>query len=407
MTARSLKALLTRQWMAFAMCIAVLFASAGLLLLFLLEDSFIDRQLEAAARSIASPSPSPDLARLPAEFSVYPVEQVPRDIHARLPFTEVGEPFEMRRLDRRYVHVLVVDTADKGRLAVVYDVTDQLTVSPQLGTGLLFLLGLTAAVLLAAAALAHAFVGRISKQAGDLIDDVKSTPNPQRLRDVAEKQQILEFQHLLALHADVWEAQLAAVESERQTLAYLGHELRTPLQSAQTSFALLAEKRGDLAALERLQRALARLTRASRSILWLATDRVLDVEVSTRLLPVIYRLVEEFSPHAAHAGQVIDIDMPDGLTAQGPDEIVETILANLLLNAIQHGAPGHVSIHGSAGLLAITNSVCRERERGGFGFGLEIVHRLAHRIGWTVDVKESDDVTTTHIHLQPIADGTF
>jgi len=405
MAARSLKALLTRQWMAFAICIAVLFASAGLLLLFLLEDSFIDRQLEAAARSVASTSP--DLARLPAEFSVYPVDQVPLDIHARLPFTEVGEPFEMRRADRRYVHVLLVDTPDKGRLAVVYDVTDQLTVTPQLGTGLLFVLGLTAAALLAAAALAHAFVGRIAKQAGDLIDDVKSSPHPLRLRDVAEEQQILEFQHLLALHADVWEAKLAAIESERQTLAYLGHELRTPLQSAQTSLALLAEQRSDPAAFERLQRALARLTRASRSVLWLATDRVPDVEASTRLLPVVRRLVEELLPLAVHAGQVIEVDMPDGLTARGPDEIVETILANLLLNAIQHGTPGQVSIHGSAGSLAITNSMCREREREGFGFGLEIVHRLAHRIGWTVDVEESDDVTTMHIHLQSSTDETF
>ena len=405
MPAHSLKALLIRQWMGFAVGIAVLFASAGLLLLFLLEDSFIDRQLEAAARSVAAASPG--LARLPAEFSVYTVDEAPLDIHARLPFAEVGEPFEMRRADRRHVHVLLVDTPDKGRLAVVFDVTDQLTVSPRLGTGLLFVLGLTAAALLAAAALARGFVGRIARQAGNVIDDVKRSPHPRRLRDVAEEQQILEFQHLLALHADAWEAQLSAVERERQTLAYLGHELRTPLQSAQTSLALLAEQRGDPAAFERLERALARLTRASRSVLWLATDRVLDVAVSTRLLPVVRRLVEEFSPLAAHAGQVIEVDMPDGLTAQGPDEIVETILANLLLNAIQHGAPGPGSIHGLAGSLAITNSVCRESKGDGFGFGLEIVHRLAHRIGWTVDVEHSDDVTTTLIRLQPSTDGTF
>ena len=405
MVASSLKVLLIRQWMAFAICIAVLFASAGLLLLFLLEDSFIDRQLEAAARSVASASPS--LARLPAEFSVYPVGEVPLDIHARLPFTEVGEPFEMRRADRRYVHVLLVDTPDKGRLAVVYDVTDQLTVTPHLGTGLLFVLGLTTGTLLAAAALARSFVGRISKQAGDLVDDVKSSPNPWRLRGLVEKQQILEFQHLLALHAEVWEAQLLAVESERQTLAYLSHELRTPLQSAQTSFALLAEQRGDTAAFERLQRALARLTRASRSVLWLATDRIPDLSASTRLLPLVSRLVEELSPLAAQAGQGIEVDVPGSLTVQGPDEIVETILANLLLNAIQHGTPGHVSIRGRAGSLAITNSVCCGREREGFGFGLEIVHRLAHRIGWTIDVEESDDVTTTHIHLQSSTDGTF
>lgn len=127
MRARSLKSLLTRQWMLFATCVGLLFAAAGLLLLFVLEDSFIDRQLEAAARTVASGSPG--LTRLPIEYSVYPVAEVPLDIHARLPFARVGEPFEMRRADRRHVHVLLIDTPRDGRLAVVYDVTDQLTVS--------------------------------------------------------------------------------------------------------------------------------------------------------------------------------------------------------------------------------------------------------------------------------------
>ena len=49
MAARSLRDRLARRWMAFAACVALLFATAGLLLLFLLEDAFIDRQLEAAA----------------------------------------------------------------------------------------------------------------------------------------------------------------------------------------------------------------------------------------------------------------------------------------------------------------------------------------------------------------------
>ena len=246
MQARSLRARLVLRWVAFAACVAVLFASAGLLLLFTLEDSFIDRQLEAAGRSVATEFPN--MERLPAEFSVYPVETAPLDIHARLPFAKPGEPFEMRRANRRHVHVLLVDSADQGRLAVVYDVTDQLTVTPHISAGLIFVLGLTGLALLAAAAFAQAFVGRITRQASQLIEDVKRTPDPARLRELARSQQVIEFRHLLALHADVREAQLAAVASERQTLAYLAHELRTPLQSAQASLAVLADNPRDDAA---------------------------------------------------------------------------------------------------------------------------------------------------------------
>jgi signal transduction histidine kinase len=382
MTSRSLKTLLVRRWMAFAVGMALLFASAGLLLLFLLEDSFIDRQLEAAARAVASASPH--MARLPAEFSVYPVTEVPLDIHARLPFAEVGEPFEMRRADRRYVHVLLVDTPHRGRLAVVYDVTDQLTVTPRLWTGLLFVLGLTALTLLAAAALAQAFVGGITREAARLIDEVKATPDPEQLRELARAQRILEFRYLLDMHADVWRAQLAAVENERRTLAYLGHELRTPLQSAQTSLALLQDSREDDPTHARLSRSLARLARAARAVLWLATDREPDLATVQPVLPLVRALVDELGPLAASVDRPISIDLPSDLSFAGPAEVAEVIFANLLLNAIQHGA-GPVHIGSCEEGVVITNAVVSGADAPGFGVGREIVDRLASLLNWRVE----------------------
>jgi len=382
MAARSLKALLVRRWVAFAACVALLFASAGLLLLFLLEDSFIDRQLEAAARTVTSTSPR--MARLPAEFSVYPVAEVPLDINARLPFAEVGEPFEMRRADRRYVHVLLVDTPSRGRLAVVYDVTEHLTVTPQLWTGLLFVLGLTALTLLAAGALARAFVGHITQQAAQLIDDVRKTPDPERLREMAQAQRILEFRYLLEMHADVWKAQLVAVENERQTLAYLGHELRTPLQSAQTSLAELQDSREDRSAHARLSRSISRLARAAQAVLWLATDREADLTIVQPVLPLARALVDELGPLAASVDKPISIDLSADLLFGGPVEVAEVILANLLLNAIQHGA-GPVHVASLENGVVITNAVVTGADAPGFGFGREIVDRLASRVGWHIE----------------------
>ncbi len=383
--------------MLFATCVAVLFATAGLLSLFVLEDSFMDRQLEAAARTVASGSPG--VTRLPPQFSVYPIADVPLDIHARLPLAQVGTPFEMRRADRRHVHVLLVDTAKAGRLAIVFDVTDQLTVSPWLGTGFMVVLGLTFATLLAAAALARAFVAGVTRQAMHLAEDVGRSPDPNHLRELAKDQQVFEFQRLLAMHADIWEAKLSAVENERQTLAYLGHELRTPLQSAQTSLALLSEKRDDAAAFDRLHRAFSRLTRASRAALWLASERHPDLSVAMPLLPMLERLAAELSPLAERAGQAVEIDVPATLSFRAPDEIAETILANLLLNAIQHGGPGSIAIHASPGALVITNPSLHATPSDGFGFGLEIVRRLATRIDWTVVVADSAGSAITTVHL--------
>lgn len=396
MPARSLKGRLVRRWMAFAACVAVLFASAGLLLLFLLEDSFIDRQLEAAARLVAAESPG--MSRLPADFSVYPAEAAPLDIHARLPFAEVGEPFEMRRANRSHVHVLLVDTTAQGRLAVVYDVTDQLTVTPRLGTGLMFVLGLTAMTLLAAALVAQAFVGRITRQASQLIDDVRTTPDPARLRELARSQQIIEFRHLLGLHADVREAQLAAIANERQTLAYLAHELRTPLQSAQASLAVLADAPRDDRAHARLARAVSRLSRATQAVLWLATDREPDMSVPGPLLPLVRSLVDELDPLARSVGKTIIVDLPADLSFRGPAEIAEAIFANLLLNAIQHGT-GPVHIGFAVDSVVISNPVSAMVDTHGFGLGTLIVQRLAQRMHWRIEHLAEPEHMRTWIRL--------
>ena len=403
MAARSLRDRLARRWMAFAACVALLFATAGLLLLFLLEDAFIDRQLEAAARSLASGTKT--LAPLPPAFAVHPVDRLPLDIHARMPFARVGEPFEMRRANRRYVHVLLVDTPAAGRVAIVYDVTDQLTVSPRLGTGLLIVLGLTAATLVAARGLSRAFAGNVARQATALLDELRRDADPPRLRRLADAQEILEFRDLLQVHADLREAQLAAIDNERRTLAYLGHELRTPLQSSRTSLALLAERPDDAAAFARLERALARLTRAGSAVLWLATDRVPDLSEATPLQPVLQRLADELAPLAAQRGQRFDLDVPATLVAAGPAEVVEAILANLIHNALQHGGPGTVTVRATAAALVIANPRRDVPDDGGFGLGLEIVHRLAGRIGWTLDMRVGDDMTSTTLHLPPPAPG--
>ena len=71
MRAQSLRSLLTRQWMLFAVGLALVFATAGLLLLLLLEDKFIDRELRMAALSVSQDHSLP--ASIAPEFSVFPL----------------------------------------------------------------------------------------------------------------------------------------------------------------------------------------------------------------------------------------------------------------------------------------------------------------------------------------------
>ena len=55
---RSLQRALARRWMVFAAVLSVLLGGNALLLLFLLEDSFIDRHLRAVAAGVVEPGPA-------------------------------------------------------------------------------------------------------------------------------------------------------------------------------------------------------------------------------------------------------------------------------------------------------------------------------------------------------------
>ena len=164
---RSLQRALARRWMVFAAVLSVLLGGNALLLLFLLEDSFIDRHLRAVAAGVVEPGPaSPGL---PARFQALAWPSVPDDIGARLAGREPGAIAEFRRADGRYVHALAARTASGRPFVLVYDVTNELTVNPRLPGGLAYALAWLALSLLAAWLLARR-TGPVDAAALDIAD---------------------------------------------------------------------------------------------------------------------------------------------------------------------------------------------------------------------------------------------
>ncbi len=383
MRPRSLRQALARQWMLFTAMLSALWLGTMLLLLFVLEDSFIDRRLRAVAATVQDPVAAP--ASLPAQFRILPFAALPADVAARLSDAKSGSIREFRRGDGRYVHVLWTQAGNGQSFVLLYDVTDELTVNPGLSRGMLYALALLGLLLALAYALAWAFAQRVSRRAEELVQQVLDSRDPQQLIALSMREPVQELGELMRRHADAWKRQLAAVESERQTLAFLGHELRTPLQSARTSLALLMDDRTNDRAWARLERALARLTRASRAVLWLSSDPMPSAaQDGTPALACVRALAGEFAALAEARGQRLEVAIPAGLHWSAPREVVETLLANLMLNAIQHGAHGGtLRWQADDRALTLCNPVS-ESEHAGFGLGLQVVHRLAQRIGWTV-----------------------
>jgi signal transduction histidine kinase len=372
---------LARQWIAFTLLLFAGFAAMALLLLYLLEDSFIDQRLRTVAAGLPATA-------LPEGFAVHARDAAPEELRTRMRGAPTGAIREFRLGDGRYVHVLAARTRDEADVLLAFDVTDQLRVNAALRQAWPWLLGMAALLALGAYALAAAFARRVSRQAGALLAQVAGTPDPASLRMLAESAPIHEFAELARRQAQAWEARLAVLQAERKTLAFLGHELRTPLQSARTSLALLQADRGDAPAWTRLQRAVDRLARASNGVLWLASEATPTEDAGCAVRPLVDALATELAPMADARRQAIDVRGDAHWPL--PEEVVETVLANLLLNAIQHGGPGRIDIALDDARATLSNPVADQAAGTGFGIGLQVVRRLLGRFGWTVRADATD-----------------
>lgn len=378
MTRTSLGEVLARQWTGFALVLLALCVAVALLLLWILEDSFINRRLRDVAATVQELS----AATLPASFQAWPAASLPADIGQRLHGVPAGGVVEFRRRDGRYVHVLWSRTARGEAFVLAYDVSDEMLVNDGLQEALPWLLLLALLLVLASWALARAFGRRVTRRAQQVLEQIRDSPDPAALFAYARQEPVREFSELARLNAGAWEQRLALLERERQTLAFLAHELRTPLQSARTSLALLQDGHATEQAWQRLRRAIDRLARASNSILWLASDARPTGLDRTQVAALLAELVDEMAPLAARKQQTIHLRGGAMTRWPLPRDAVETVLANLLLNAIQHGGPGRIDIEYAGDSLEISNPIAAEDRQHGFGLGLQIVRRLIERWGW-------------------------
>lgn len=375
---RSLRQVLARQWVTFALLLFAGFSAMTVLLLYVLEDSFIDRQLQRVGARVTTLAEPPEL---PLGFRLMHRAEATGELRARTLGQGHGAIREFRLADKRYLHVLAGEDGRRQPFLLVYDVSDQLTVNAALARGWPWLVLLALVLAATAYALASRFVGRISRRAVELVDRVGRADGTAELRKLARQEDIAEFSELARLGAEAWEARLAALELERQTLAFLAHELRTPLQSARTSLVVLEENPGSTEAWARLRRAVARLVRASHGVLWLAGDHEAGREQHCCPGMLLDALVEEFTPLAMARHQSLHCFGDCRVRWPLPGEAMETVLANLLLNAIQHGGPGRVEVVVARRALLVANPVGNVTSPPGFGLGLQVVQRLLTRFG--------------------------
>jgi Signal transduction histidine kinase len=210
----------------------------------------------------------------------------------------------------------------------------------------------------------------------------------------------------------------ASVEEQRAFLADAAHELRTPLavvrlQAQAVERSHTADER--IEALKALQRGVDRATHLSRQLLTLARlEPGAALPIHRQRLPLdtaLREAIAERLPHATISGLDLQLLEATALTLEGDRGEVDTLIGNLLDNALRYTPPGGritaaLCAAGSQARLDIIDSgpgiPPAERERvfdrfqrglgaagGGSGLGLAIVQRIVARLHGQIELGDA------------------
>lgn len=207
-------------------------------------------------------------------------------------------------------------------------------------------------------------------------------------------------------------------ELRERFMAILGHDLRSPL-AAITGSAVVLRRSGvaDAKVLDRIDRAAARMNEMIRDLLDLARARAGGIPIRNQridLTDVARRGVDE--AQSAHPGRVIRLEVSGDCRGHGDPDRLAQLLANLLSNALAHGADAapvtvRLSRNGDDVRLTVHNvgdpippealpTLFAPFRRAsttsaGLGLGLYIVREIARAHGGDVGVRSTETEGTT------------
>lgn len=197
-------------------------------------------------------------------------------------------------------------------------------------------------------------------------------------------------------------------ERERRFTRDASHELRTPLTVIKMAVERLSRDPAitgvSAETLQRIRSSADDMEHLTKAFLLLAreTDRGLAREwISVN--DVAETELERARMIAGNDQVATRVEQGNVLLVYAPEQIVESVIGNLLRNAVTYTEEGEVKVTLSGDSITIEDTgpgmepelveqafkpfVSRQRQRGGFGVGLTIVRRLTDRFGWKVEVE--------------------
>lgn len=207
---------------------------------------------------------------------------------------------------------------------------------------------------------------------------------------------------------------------ERDFTRDTSHELRTPLTVIKMAVDRLLN---DETQSDANRQALIRIRKSARDMEQLTTAFLLLARESGKGLARDEVVINEIVHNELDRARMINpdshiethLDESCRLTVNAPSKVVESVIGNLLRNAMAYTDAGSVTVKIESSRVTITDTgpgmdpsaveqvfspyFRNDRQRGGFGVGLTIVKRLTDRFGWPVKI-DSEPGRGTSAHIE-------
>lgn len=403
------------QFCVFTLVMSAIYSLLAFILLYNLEDNFIERDVLQEARYLSEQFqqtnqwPSPRSAYFSLHFSK---DSLPEDMRA----TSIEEPRRNEFYGQQGRHYHLYRMPGFQDTYLLAEVSQKLLVRP-VREGILMLLAVSGLLLMIIAFLIAWFLGRKTAKPlqalADLVDGVAPENMPSTFADRFPNNEI----GILAKTLEDSMQQISkALERERCFTRDVSHELRTPVAVIKNAVELHREKNPsqDDAIINRIFDASLQMEHTVTTLLHLAREEHAAAQTTfVKLLPLIEQSIIEHS--YLLEGKAIDVEVDDNCNVQVVVQqgMLKVLLDNLLSNAFQYTETGTVSIRFSDKKLTIadtgpgietdisstvTEASVKGSQSTGYGFGLSIVKRLCEHQHWQLQV-ESGQGTKISVKL--------
>ncbi|MEH8018639.1 HAMP domain-containing histidine kinase [Rheinheimera muenzenbergensis] len=425
----SLSRRIVLQFCVFTLVISAVYGLIAFVLMYTLEDSFIEQQLQQEAAYLSrqyqqtSRWPAPRSNSMQLHFSR---DTLPAEIRNKA----LAEPERIEFFGQQGLHYHLYRVSAQPEVLLLAEVSQQLLVRPIRG-GVLQFLVISALIVSCIACLIAWFVSRKTtrplKQLAALVDSVPSQQLPQRFSNQFASQFANDEVGILARTLQQSLTGIAsALQREKSFTADVSHELRTPLaviknavelwQSQQTGSKAAAQLQaapgGEQQLMTRIYDAAVQMEKTVQTLLILAREEHTAVKHnSTALMPQLERAILDNSLLLQSKPVTVQLCDSCQVNINANADMLKVLLDNLLSNAFKYTEAGEVSIAFNANCLLIrdtgpgiaadiyphiTEAGVKGRHSTGFGFGLAIVKRLCEHQGWQMSVS-SDQGTTVSV----------